>query len=60
VVLNDTNVPPGALAVGTPATIKEGRARSSEIDMGAAVYVRKGRRFASELRRLPDHLSVSD
>ena len=55
VVLNDTQVPPGALAVGTPATIKEGRARSTEIDFGAAVYVRKGMRFAAEMRRLPDH-----
>ena len=60
VVLNDTIVPPGALAVGTPATIKEGRARSVDIDMGAAVYVRKGRRFASDLRRLPDHVSKVD
>jgi carbonic anhydrase/acetyltransferase-like protein (isoleucine patch superfamily) len=55
VVLNDMYVPPGALAVGTPATIKEGRARSADIEYGAAVYVHKGRRFAAELRRLPDH-----
>lgn len=60
VVLNDMQVPPGALAVGTPATIKEGRARSVEIDYGADVYVRKGRRFAEELRRLPDHERRND
>ena len=31
VVLNDTNVPAGALAVGAPASIKEGRARLPDI-----------------------------
>ncbi|NBW91811.1 MAG: gamma carbonic anhydrase family protein, partial [Actinobacteria bacterium] len=38
VVLNDQIVPPGALAVGAPAQIKEGRARKSDIEFGAAVY----------------------
>ena len=52
VVLNDTIVPPGALAVGTPATIKPGRARSEDIVRGSRIYVEKGRRFREELRRI--------
>jgi serine acetyltransferase len=52
VVLNDTQVPPGALAVGTPATVMEGRARSEEIARGAEVYVRKARHFRAEMRRV--------
>jgi carbonic anhydrase/acetyltransferase-like protein (isoleucine patch superfamily) len=54
VVLNDTIVPPGALAVGSPATIKEGRARSIEIDMGALIYVEKGKKFRTDLRKISD------
>ena len=52
VVLNDTQVPPGALAVGTPATVMEGRARSEEIARGAEIYVRKARHFRAEMRRV--------
>ena len=37
VVLNDTEVPSGAIAVGSPATIREGRARRELIDEGVAV-----------------------
>ena len=54
VVLNDTVVPPGALAVGSPATIKEGRARSIEIGMGALIYVEKGKKFRTDLRKISD------
>ena len=54
VVLYDTIVPPGALAVGSPATIKEGRARSIEIEMGAAIYVEKGKKFRTDLRKISD------
>ena len=52
VVLNDTIVPEGALAVGAPATIKEGRARRADIEMAALAYVHKGKRFREQLRRI--------
>ena len=49
-----TIVPPGALAVGAPAQIKEGRARKSDIEFGAAVYVEKGKWFSKSLRKISD------
>jgi carbonic anhydrase/acetyltransferase-like protein (isoleucine patch superfamily) len=52
VVLNDTIVPSGALAVGTPAVIKEGRARREEIERGVAVYVARAAQYRASLRRL--------
>lgn len=52
VVLNDVVVPAGALAVGSPATMKEGRARSQDIAYGASNYVARTARFKHELRRL--------
>lgn len=52
VVLNDTIVPPGAFAVGTPATVRPGRARAEDISTGAAIYVAKGKRFREELREI--------
>jgi carbonic anhydrase/acetyltransferase-like protein (isoleucine patch superfamily) len=52
VVLNDTEVPSGAIAVGTPATIKEGRARIEEIEMASRSYVERGVQYRTELRRL--------
>nr|MBU6203230.1 gamma carbonic anhydrase family protein [Acidobacteriota bacterium] len=52
VVLNDTVVPSRALAVGSPAIIKEGRARAEEIAYGSANYVQRTERFRRELRRL--------
>jgi carbonic anhydrase/acetyltransferase-like protein (isoleucine patch superfamily) len=52
VVLNGTEVPAGALAVGSPAVIKEGRARKDEIDRGVASYVARTARYRRELRRL--------
>ena len=54
VVLNDQIVPPGALAVGAPAQIKEGRARKSDIEFGAAGYVEKGKWFSKSLRKISD------
>ena len=54
VVLNDTIVPEGALAVGAPATIKEGRARQEEITRGVDIYVKKGKFFAANLRKIRD------
>lgn len=52
VVLNDTEVPSGAIAVGTPATIKEGRARREDIDLGSQEYVRRAAQYRTQLRRL--------
>jgi len=54
VVLNDQIVPPGALAVGAPAQIKEGRARQADIELGAAIYVKKGQYFKHALRKISD------
>jgi carbonic anhydrase/acetyltransferase-like protein (isoleucine patch superfamily) len=52
VVLNDTMVPSGALAVGTPAIIKEGRARREDIERGVVTYVERAAWFRAELRRI--------
>jgi hypothetical protein len=52
VVLNDTVVPPGALAVGAPAVIKENRARQGDIDIAVQAYLHKGDRFKKDLRRI--------
>ena len=52
VVLNDTEVPSGALAVGIPATIKPGRARPSDIAHSAQSYVDRAVRFRAQLRRI--------
>ena len=42
------------LAVGSPAVIKEGRARTEDISMGVDVYVKKGKFFAANLRKIRD------
>ena len=52
VVLYDVEVPSGALAVGTPAEIKLGRAPTDTIASSAASYVKRAARFRRELRRL--------
>jgi len=52
VVLNDTEVPAGAMAVGTPASIKEGRASREHIDLAAAEYVKRGKMYRTDLRRI--------
>lgn len=52
VVLNGTRVPTGSIAVGSPATIKEGRARREIITAGVDAYVARAQRFRSELRRI--------
>jgi len=51
-VLNDTEVPSGAVAVGTPATIKAGRARRADIEVGVASYRQRAQRYKRELRRI--------
>jgi carbonic anhydrase/acetyltransferase-like protein (isoleucine patch superfamily) len=52
VVRDGTIVPPGALAVGVPAVIKEGRSRREAIANGAIGYVDLVRRYKAELRRI--------
>jgi carbonic anhydrase/acetyltransferase-like protein (isoleucine patch superfamily) len=52
VVREGTVVPPGALAVGVPAVIKEGRSPAAGITRGAAAYVHNTRRYRAELRRI--------
>ena len=52
VVLNDTEVPSGAIAVATPATIKAGRGRREAIDRGSDEYVRRAVQYRTGLRRL--------
>jgi carbonic anhydrase/acetyltransferase-like protein (isoleucine patch superfamily) len=52
VVLADTDVPSGALAVGTPAVIKPGKARLEDIRSGANTYVDRMAVYRTSLRRL--------
>ncbi len=52
VVLDDTDVPSGALAVGVPAVIKEGRADINRVSHGAMSYVNRAKRFRAQLRRI--------
>ena len=52
VVLSDLEVPSGAIAVGIPATIKEGRARQQDIDGGVASYLARSARYRREMRRI--------
>jgi carbonic anhydrase/acetyltransferase-like protein (isoleucine patch superfamily) len=52
VLLDDMVVPSGALAVGTPAVIKEGRARLEDIERGVAIYIERAARFREQLRRI--------
>jgi carbonic anhydrase/acetyltransferase-like protein (isoleucine patch superfamily) len=52
VVTGGTVVPPGAMALGIPAKIREGAADAAEINMGVRSYIDRGRRFRRELRRL--------
>ncbi|CAN5812964.1 gamma carbonic anhydrase family protein [soil metagenome] len=52
VVLSDVEVPPGALAVGSPAVIKPDKARLEDILAGVETYVARARRFRDELRRI--------
>ena len=52
VVLNDTVVPSGALAVGSPAVVKEGKANPEHIDRGVEAYVQRARKYPTELRRI--------
>ncbi len=52
VVRNRTEVPEDALAVGVPATIKEGASDRAAIAEAVALYVANARRYREQLRRL--------
>jgi carbonic anhydrase/acetyltransferase-like protein (isoleucine patch superfamily) len=52
VVTNRMHVPPGALALGVPAKIREGAADPAMIRLAAQSYVDRSRRFRETLRRL--------
>jgi carbonic anhydrase/acetyltransferase-like protein (isoleucine patch superfamily) len=52
VVLYDVDVPSGALAAGSPAVIKEGRAQRGMITEAVESYVARAARFRRDLRRL--------
>lgn len=52
VVLNDVDVPSGALAAGSPAVIKPGRARIEDIRGSARSYVERLELYRDGLRRI--------
>jgi carbonic anhydrase/acetyltransferase-like protein (isoleucine patch superfamily) len=52
VVTNNMTVPAGALAVGVPAIIKEGRSSLAFNQGSAALYVANGKRYRASLIRL--------
>ena len=52
VVPNNMVVPPGALALGVPAKILEGRSDVPMIRLSAAEYVSNAKRYRTSLRRL--------
>jgi carbonic anhydrase/acetyltransferase-like protein (isoleucine patch superfamily) len=52
VVPNKMQVPPGALALGVPATIRHDASRLEMITGSADEYVSNARRYRKELRRL--------
>ena len=52
VVPNNMVVPPGALALGVPARIVEGKSNVPFIRLSAAEYVANGKRYRDSLRRI--------
>ena len=52
VVPNGTKVPPHAMALGIPATIREGAVREGQFDHAVELYEWNGRRYRDDLRRL--------
>jgi carbonic anhydrase/acetyltransferase-like protein (isoleucine patch superfamily) len=52
VVPNGVEVPRGAMALGVPCTIKEGRVEEFSSRMSVAVYIDNAKRYKSALRRL--------
>ena len=52
VVLQDVEVPSGAMAVGSPAQIKPDRARVDDITMASAAYLERIEVYRTDMRRL--------
>jgi carbonic anhydrase/acetyltransferase-like protein (isoleucine patch superfamily) len=52
VVPNKMIVPPGALAIGVPAQIREGKSDVAMIELSAAEYVSNAKRYREHLKRL--------
>jgi carbonic anhydrase/acetyltransferase-like protein (isoleucine patch superfamily) len=52
VVPNGMKVPPHAMALGIPASLKEGAVREGQFDHAVGLYERNGRRYAEQLERL--------
>ena len=52
VVPNNMVIPPGALALGVPAKILEGRSDQFMIGISADQYVMNGKRYRESLRRI--------
>jgi carbonic anhydrase/acetyltransferase-like protein (isoleucine patch superfamily) len=52
VVPNRMHVPPGALAVGVPASLRPGQSNQNVIRVAAAEYVSNGHRFRTKLTRI--------
>jgi carbonic anhydrase/acetyltransferase-like protein (isoleucine patch superfamily) len=52
VVPNKFVVPPGALAIGVPVQIREGKSDVGMIRLSAAEYVANGKRFRTSMRRV--------
>jgi carbonic anhydrase/acetyltransferase-like protein (isoleucine patch superfamily) len=52
VVPNRVQIPPGALAVGVPVVVKPDRSSVDGIRLASGEYVKNGRRYRADLRRL--------
>lgn len=52
VVPNDMEVPTGAMALGVPAKIREGKVTPDMITEGVEAYIERARLYRSQLRRL--------
>jgi hypothetical protein len=52
VVTDNMVVPPGALAIGIPAQIREGRSNQVIIKLSAAEYAANAKRYRENLKRL--------
>ena len=52
VVTNRSHVPPGAMALGVPAKIREGASDPAQNLSDAAFYVERGRRYRRDMRRI--------
>jgi carbonic anhydrase/acetyltransferase-like protein (isoleucine patch superfamily) len=52
VVTGGSVIPPGAMALGIPAKVREGMANRKEILLGVESYVNRGKWFRKDLRRL--------